>query len=128
MRARIVSDRARHAARAIALDRVPGAVGQRAVVLDQPFQRLPGEVEPVEVGVAALQRGDHVQRLRVVVEAAAVREAAIERALAGVAERRMAEVVAEREASARSSSRPSARASERATWVTSSVWVRRVRK
>ncbi len=73
-----------------------GAVGERAVVLDQPFQRLPGQVEPVEIGVAPLQRGDHVQRLRVVVEAAEAGEALVERALAGMAERRMAEIVAER--------------------------------
>ena len=73
-----------------------GAVGERAVVLDQAFERLPGEVESVEVGVAPLQRRHHVQRLRVVVEAAERGEAVIERALAGVAERRMAEVVAER--------------------------------
>ena len=66
-------------------------------MLDQPFQRLPGEVEAVEVGVAPLQRGHHAQRLRVVVEAAEAGEAPIERALAGMAERRMAEVVAERE-------------------------------
>ena len=81
---------------AIALDRPAGAVGERAVVLDQAFQRLPGEIEPVEVGVAPLQRGHDVQRLRVVVEAAEAGEALVERALAGVAERRMAEVVAER--------------------------------
>ena len=74
-----------------------GAIGERAVVLDQAFERLPGEIEPVEVGVAPLQRGHDAQRLRVVVEAAEGREAVIERALAGMAERRMAEVVAERE-------------------------------
>ena len=66
-------------------------------MLDQPFQRFPGEVEPVESGVAPLERGDDAQRLRVVVEAAGVGEAAVERALAGMAERRMAEVVGERQ-------------------------------
>jgi hypothetical protein len=75
---------------------VAAAVGERAVVLHQAFQRLPGEIEAVERGVAPLQRGDDVQRLSVVVEAAELGEAAVERALAGVAERRMAEVVAER--------------------------------
>ena len=66
-------------------------------MLDQPFQRLPGEIEPVESGVAPLERGDDPQRLGVVIEAAGVGEAAIERALAGMAERRMAEIVGERE-------------------------------
>ena len=75
---------------------MPGAVGERAVVLDQAFERFPGQVEPVEIGIAPLQRRHDVQRLRVVVEAAEAGEAAVERALAGMAERRMAEVVAER--------------------------------
>ena len=66
-------------------------------MLDQPFERLPGEVEPVEGGVATLQRGHHSQRLRVVVEAAEGSQAAVERALAGVPERRVAEVVGERQ-------------------------------
>ena len=66
-------------------------------MLDQALQRLPGEVEPVEGGVAALERGDDAQRLRIVVEAAGIGEAAVERALAGMAERRMAEVVGERQ-------------------------------
>ena len=35
--------------------------GQRAVVLDQPLQRLPGEVEPVEARVFPLKLGDHAQ-------------------------------------------------------------------
>ena len=43
---------------------------QRPVVLDEALQRLPGEVQPVEGGVAALQAGDDAQRLGVVVEAA----------------------------------------------------------
>ena len=66
-------------------------------MLDQAFQRLPGEVQPVEGRIAPLERGDDAQRLRVVVEAAAVLEAAVERALAGMAERRMAEIVRERQ-------------------------------
>ena len=31
---------------------------QRAVVLDDALQRLPGEIEPIEIGVAALELGD----------------------------------------------------------------------
>ena len=83
--------------RAIAANRRPVAIGERTVVLDHAFQRLPGEVEPVEGGIAALQRGDDAQRLRVVVEAAEGGEALVERALAGMAERRMAEIVRQRQ-------------------------------
>ena len=43
---------------------------QRAVVLDQAFERLPGEIEPVEARISPLERGDHAQGLGVVVEAA----------------------------------------------------------
>jgi len=32
----------------VAPDRLPVAGGQRAVVFDQAFERLPGEIEPVE--------------------------------------------------------------------------------
>src|SRR6516162_1019067 len=76
-----------------------GAVAkrERAVVLDQAFERFPGEVQSVESGIAFLERGYHAQRLRIVIEAAAGGEAAIERALAGMAERGMAEVVGERQ-------------------------------
>ena len=94
--ARVLRDDARQAALPVALDRMARAIGQRAVVLHQPFQRVPGEIEPVEIGVAPLQRGDDMQRMGVVVEAAEQAEALVERALAGMAERRMAEVVAER--------------------------------
>ena len=66
-------------------------------MLDQTFQRLPGQIEPVEVRIAPLQIGDDAQRLRVVVEAAVDRQAVVERALAGVAERRMAEIVRQRQ-------------------------------
>ena len=90
-------DRRRHAALGIAADRRAGAVGERAVVLDQAFQRFPGEIEPVEGGIAALQLGDDAQRLRVVIEAAEAAERLVERALAGMAERRMAEIVRQRQ-------------------------------
>ena len=35
-----------------------GRVAQRAVVLDQALQRLPGQIEAVEAGIAPLQVGD----------------------------------------------------------------------
>ena len=77
----------------------PGPVppGQRTVMLDDALQRFPGQVQPVELGIAVLQRRHHPQRLRVVVEAAMVREAFVQRPLAGMAERRMAEIVRQRQ-------------------------------
>ena len=65
--------------------------------LTRPGERRPGQVEAVEVGVAALERGDDAQRVAVVVEAAVAGHAGVERVLAGVAERRVAEIVAERD-------------------------------
>ena len=73
------------------------AVGtdQRSVVLYEPLKGFPGEVETIEVGIPAFQARYHRERLGIVIEAAVVREAAIEGVLAGVSERRMAEIVRE---------------------------------
>ena len=65
-------------------------------MLDEALQRLPGEVQPVELGITALQPGDDAQRLGVVVEAAPLRHLLVQRVLAGVAERRVAEIVDQR--------------------------------
>ena len=67
--------------------------GERAVVLDHPFQGLPGEVEAGEMGVAFLEVRHHPQRLGVVVEAAEGLHLLFQGVLAGVAEGRVAEVV-----------------------------------
>ena len=93
----IVADRLGHAVRAIAAERRAVPVGERAVVLDQAFERFPGQVEAVEGRVAALQRRHHPQGLGVVIEAAEGAQAIVERALAGMAERRMTEVVGQRQ-------------------------------
>src|SRR5207253_11227934 len=65
-----------------------------AGVLEDPVADLPGEVEPAPV---ALELLDDAQRVLVVAEAEAVALAQqlVQRLLARVAERRMAEVVAE---------------------------------
>ncbi len=65
-------------------------------MLDEAFERFPGEVEAVEAGIAALQARDHRQGLGIVIETALRGEARIERALAGMAERRMAEIMGQR--------------------------------
>ena len=61
--------------------------------LTSPLQRLPREIEPVIGGVTTLQQGYDAQRLGVVIEAAELFHAAFQSALAGVAERRMTEIV-----------------------------------
>src|SRR4029077_6329403 len=80
---------------AILADRLAVRIGQRPVVLDDTFERLPGEIEPVECRIAPLGRGDRAQRLCIVIEAAEVSEAGIERPLSRMPERRMPEVVRE---------------------------------
>ncbi len=93
----VVGDHLRHADVAVFADRLAVRIGQRPVVLDDAFERFPGEIEAVEGRVAPLDRGDDAQGLRVVVEAAEVGEAGVERTLARMPERRMAEVVGERQ-------------------------------
>ncbi len=93
----VAEDRRRNAARPVALGRRARGVEQRSVVLDQPRQRRLGQVEPVELGVAALELGDDAQGVAVVVEAAVLGHAGVERVLAGMPEGRVAEIVAERD-------------------------------
>ena len=50
---------------------------------------------PRKLGVALLELVDHAQRLQVVLEAAELAHASVERVLPGVPERRVAEVVRE---------------------------------
>ena len=64
-------------------------------MLEDAFAGLEGEVQPVERGVALLELVDHAQGLQVVLEAAVLAHAFVERILAGVAEGRVAEVVRE---------------------------------
>ncbi len=82
---------------AIAGERRAIAIGERAIVLDQAFECLPGQVQTIKVRVAPLERGHHAQSLRIVIETAERRQASIQRALAGMAKRRVAEVVSERQ-------------------------------
>ena len=78
---------------AVGTMRIALGVDQRPVVLDQALERFPGQVQPVEVRIAPLQPGHDAQRLGVVVEAAVRRHQAVEFALAGMAEGRVAEVM-----------------------------------
>jgi len=66
-------------------------------VLDQPFERFPCKVQPVEFGITAFERRDDPERLGIVVEAAIGPHPAIERPLTGMAKGRMAEIVNQRD-------------------------------
>ncbi len=85
----------------VPLDRLPRRlaqlVGHRTVVLDDPLQRFPGQVQAQEIGIAVLQFGHDPEGLDVVVEAAVVAHLDLELVLAGVTEGRMAQVMAQRD-------------------------------
>ncbi len=71
--------------------------GERAVMLHRAFERLPGEVQSVEPGIAPFEASEDAQGLIVVREAAMLLHRRIERLLAGMAERRVAEIVRQRQ-------------------------------
>jgi len=83
--------------RVIGRDRRPGRprqlCGHRPVVLDEPLQRLPRQVQADEIGIAVLQLGRHAEGLDVVVKAAERLHPLFQLVLARMAERRVAEVV-----------------------------------
>ena len=107
-----------------------GGEGVIARVLDDALADAEGEVEAAVSGVALLEVLADAEGVEVVVEAEAVGlEAAVECALAGVAEGRVADVVDEgKSLGVRSSLRLSSAATARAICATSIVWVRRERK
>ena len=93
----IAEDGGRDAACPVSLSRRARRVERRPVMLDEPRQRRLRQVEAVELGVMPLELGDDAQSVAVVVEAAVLSHAGVERILAGVPERRMAEIVAKRD-------------------------------
>src|SRR5262245_24254067 len=70
---------------------------QRPIVLHQSLKRFPSEIESVKFDVAMFKACHQSQRLSVVVEAAKLLHAPIERCFTGMAERRMTEVVRQRQ-------------------------------
>ena len=66
-------------------------------MLENAFARLERQVQAVKLGVALLQVIDHTQALQVVLKAAKVGHAGVERVLAGVAKRRVTQVVRQRD-------------------------------
>jgi hypothetical protein len=81
---------------AIGRQRPGDRLGHRPVVLGDPFQRLPRQVQPVELRVVPFQMRHDADRLRVVVEPAIGRHRRRQRILAGVPERRMPEIMRQR--------------------------------
>src|SRR5947209_18958601 len=77
--------------------RTADAREQRAIMLHQAFEHVPGEVEAIEAGVALLEPCDDPQRLGVMVETAVRRHRGREGILAGMAEGRVPEVMGERQ-------------------------------
>jgi len=73
------------------------AIDERPIVLDQALEGFPREVQPVEKGIAALEPRDDAKRLGIVVEPAMGLHEAIEFALAGMAEGRVAEIMGKRQ-------------------------------
>ena len=64
--------------------------GERAIVLDQAFQRFPGQVQPVKLGIAPLQPRDDAQGLGIVVKPLIGLHAGVQLVLPSMAEGRMA--------------------------------------
>jgi hypothetical protein len=62
-------------------------------MLDQTLKRFPAEIQSIESDVTAFERRHHSQRLRIVIKSTTGGETAVERALASVAERRVAEIM-----------------------------------
>ena len=71
-------------------------VGQWPVMLENPLERLPAEIQPVMLGIAVLQPGHDPDRLHIVVEAAPLGHLVMQHAFAGMAEGRVAQVVRQR--------------------------------
>ena len=71
----------------------PVRLHDRAVVLGQPLQQFPRQVQPVELAIGAFQPHQRAQAVGVVIEPAVSLHRRVQRFLAGMAERRVADVV-----------------------------------
>ncbi len=97
LRLGVIADSLRQIAPGIAAGGHTHRIGERAVVLHQPLQRLPRQVQPLERGIAMFQLGDDAQTLGVMVETALVLHHTLKRLLAGMAERRVSKIVGQRQ-------------------------------
>ena len=89
----IVDDCSRQARLAIGAERMALRVDQRAIVLHDAFQRFPGEIEAIEIGVTVLKFRDDAQGMGIVVEAADVLRYRIQRILSRVPKGRVTQIV-----------------------------------
>ena len=97
-------------------------------MLEDALAHLEREIQAGELGVALLELVDDAQRLQVVLESAELAHAVVERVLAGVAERRVTQVVREADGlGERLVQARARRATLRAICATSSECVSRVR-
>ena len=69
----------------------------RSIVLDQPFQGFPGEIEAVEIGIAVFEPGHQPERMGVVIEAANIGGGLVQCLLAGMAERGVTQIMGQRD-------------------------------
>jgi len=79
------------------VDRPVGSLQQGSVMLGHPFQSLPSQVKPVELGIARFVMGHYAQGMPVVIEPAEGPHRSRQRFLAGMAERGVAEIVGQGE-------------------------------
>ena len=93
----VMLDRRRNSALAVAQGGAPIAQNKRSVMLHEAFERLPRQIQSIEFGVRPLERSDYAQGLGIVIEASAIREASIQRALTGMTKGWMAKVVRQRQ-------------------------------
>ncbi len=75
----------------------PAGMAHRPVMLGQPLQCLPTEVQTVPTGIGPLDLGQGAQRMAVMVEPAMIGERALQRILARMAEGRVADIVRQAE-------------------------------
>ncbi|MNL26541.1 hypothetical protein D3C87_1480700 [compost metagenome] len=77
----------------VAADGRAGRVNQRTIVLEDAFKGLPGQVQPVVLGVTVLQKGDDAQGLQIVIETSKGRHGTVQGPFAGMAKGRVAQIV-----------------------------------
>ena len=98
-------------------------------MLDDSFAHLESKIQAREIEIALLELLDDSQRVKIVIEAVAIlAHARVELLLAGMAKRRVADVMHQRESLGEIGVESSAPATVRAICATSSVCVRRLRK
>ena len=92
-----------------------------------PFEHFNGQVQAGKLAIALLELGDDPQAVLIVVEAAMIGQASVEAAFAGMAKRRMPQIVRQGQRFDQVFVQSQRTPIVRATEATSMVWVSRVR-